>query len=513
MKHMLRRSFLLLAMVMSFALAVTASAVGTDEIGVQLNGQMLAFSDAAPMIQNGRTMIPMRAVFEALGAEVSYDDASRTVTATREGVTVIMVIGQNTVQVQEGSESHSFTMDVAPSVDPVSGRTYVPVRFAAEALGCNVGWDAGERTVLIVDVDAVVAQAGPFTLMDRAMRMEKAAAPEGNQALDGSFHANIAITDPNLGNLSMPMSGTFTALGNASAVEMDMKMSMDLSGMQEAAGMDEALAAMLKDMQFGMIMDVETGVYYLRPGTLADLLLGVNLQSTNGTEGTILSGLNGAWFKLDVNALMEQMSEMMAQAGMDLSELTSGEAIQDISVADMLAMILSQIPLTDKDEDWASIQMMMDMFSALLSDNAFVKEGDNYVCNYALTAPVQGQSVSVSYKLTLAMTGEDVTGIALTAHVEQGSDKISIDVSGDSKTAHVDMSINSEGVSMSVKVDSTETAINLDMNIDAEETVSMDYHLEGTVTSTGEAPATQPPADAQIFDLNELLFGAMPIAA
>lgn len=505
MKHRIQRGALVLLMlVMTFALAVTASAAGADEVKVQLDGQMLTFSDAAPVIQNGRTMIPMRAVFEALGAEVSYDDATKTVTAVRDDTTVTMVIGQNTVQVQEGEDSRSFTMDVVPNVDPVSGRTYVPVRFAAEALGCNVGWDEDDRTVLIVDVESVVANAGPFTLMDRLMTAEQPAAPEGNQALNGSFHANIAITDPSLGgNLTMPMSGTFTALGNAAAVEMDMNMTMDLSGVPGADQLGE-MANMFKDMKFGTIVDVEKGVYYLNPGVLGDLIFGMSLQSTNGTEGIVPSGLNGAWLKLDMNALMDLID-------MDMSDLTSEELMQDPSVAGILAETLRMIPLTDKDEDWAAIQVIMDVFSALLSDKSFVREGDSYVCNYAMTAPVDGQSMAINYKLTLAMTGEEVTGISLTASAEQGSDKVSIDVSNSSDTAHVDMSMAAEGVSLSIKMDVTETAMNMDINMNAEG-VSMDYHLEGTVTATDKAPATQPPADAQIIDLNELI-GAVPFAA
>lgn len=497
MKHRIQRGALVLLMlVMTFALAVTASAAGTDVIGVQLDGQMLTFSDASPVIQNGRTMIPMRAVFEALGAEVSYDDVTKTVTAVRDDTTVTMVIGQNTVQVQEGEDSRSFTMDVVPNVDPVSGRTYVPVRFAAEALGCNVGWDEDDRTVLIVDVEAVVANAGPFTLMDRLMTAEQPAAPEGNQAIEGAFNASISVDDSTTGKMELPMSGAFTALGNASAVEMDMNMAMDLSGVPGAEELGE-LAEMFKDMKFGIIVDAENGVYYLNPGVLGDLIFGMNLQSTDGTEGAVPSGLNGTWLKLDMNALMDLID-------MDMSDLTSEELMQNPTMAGILAETLRMIPLTDKDEDWAAIQMMMDIFGGLMSDKAFVKEGDNYVCNYAMTAPVDGQSMAVNYKLTLAMTGEEVTGVSLTASVEQGSDKVSIDVSGDSKTAHVDMSMAAEGVSLSLKMDVTETAMNMDMNMSAEG-VAMDYHLEGTITATDKAPATQPPADAQVIDLNELL--------
>ncbi len=63
------------------------AAEGDAGISVQLDGQTLTFSDAAPEARDGRTFLPVRAVFEAMGAQVSYDAASGAVTAVRDGTT------------------------------------------------------------------------------------------------------------------------------------------------------------------------------------------------------------------------------------------------------------------------------------------------------------------------------------------------------------------------------------------------------------------------------------------
>lgn len=99
--------------------------------------------DTAPYIKAGRTYIPMRSLGEILGAEVVWDDAARTVTLTRGDTTVVFTIGSTTYIVNGVSK----TADVAPEIS--YSCTMLPARFAAEALGASVGWDAASQTVLI----------------------------------------------------------------------------------------------------------------------------------------------------------------------------------------------------------------------------------------------------------------------------------------------------------------------------------------------------------------------------
>ena len=111
-------------------------------VKVVLNGQIMSF-DVPPQIVNGRTMVPLRAIFEEMGAEIVWDDATKTVTATKDGTVVILTVG-----------------DVAPTVNGaavaldqpgiiVDGRTLAPLRFVAEAFGGTVEWDGTTRTAII----------------------------------------------------------------------------------------------------------------------------------------------------------------------------------------------------------------------------------------------------------------------------------------------------------------------------------------------------------------------------
>ncbi len=108
---------------------VVVMSIGSNEIVIN---DEVAVIDAEPIVSNNRTFVPFRALAEAFGATVAYDEATQSVTAELNGVTVVMTIGSATYTVN-GVEK---TADVAPFIK--DGRTMVPVRFAAEAFGIKV---------------------------------------------------------------------------------------------------------------------------------------------------------------------------------------------------------------------------------------------------------------------------------------------------------------------------------------------------------------------------------------
>ncbi len=108
---------------------VVVMSIGSNEI---VKNDEVATMIAAPIVENNRTFVPFRALAEAFGAEVAWDEATQAVTAELNGVTVVMTIGSATYTIN-GEEA---TMDVAPFINGSS--TMVPVRFAAQAFGIKV---------------------------------------------------------------------------------------------------------------------------------------------------------------------------------------------------------------------------------------------------------------------------------------------------------------------------------------------------------------------------------------
>ena len=112
-------------------------------ISVYINGREIYF-DVKPQIINDRTMVPMRAIFEALGADVGWNESTRTVTGATDDTIIRLTIGQNYLT----KNGQTIYLD-SPAVI-VSDRTLVPARAIAEGLGCTVNWYGDVRVVEIL---------------------------------------------------------------------------------------------------------------------------------------------------------------------------------------------------------------------------------------------------------------------------------------------------------------------------------------------------------------------------
>lgn len=99
--------------------------------------------DSKPVIDEGSTLVPLRGIFEKLGATVTWDANSQSVTATRDGRTIRLQISSKEAAI----DGTGWSLEVAPRL--IDGSTMIPVRFVAEALGSEVHWDQANKLVLI----------------------------------------------------------------------------------------------------------------------------------------------------------------------------------------------------------------------------------------------------------------------------------------------------------------------------------------------------------------------------
>ncbi len=121
---------------------LTFNVSAQSNVCVYLNGEKIAF-DVQPQIINGRTMVPMRKIFEELGLNVEWDGATQTITSQKAGTTIIMKVDSYSLY-KNGVE---IPLDVAPTV--IDGRTLVPVRAVGESLDASVIWSAKYNVVSI----------------------------------------------------------------------------------------------------------------------------------------------------------------------------------------------------------------------------------------------------------------------------------------------------------------------------------------------------------------------------
>lgn len=129
------------ALIMSVSIT-TISATATDNITVKLDGRNVEF-DVAPQLVNERTMVPVRAIFEALGATVEWDQQTNTVTSSKDGTVIQLTINNPVMKVND----REVVLDTAACI--IGERTLVPVRAISEAFNLNVGWDGNAKTVII----------------------------------------------------------------------------------------------------------------------------------------------------------------------------------------------------------------------------------------------------------------------------------------------------------------------------------------------------------------------------
>ncbi len=113
------------------------------KIGIVVDNVPIFFDSDPYIDSNNRTMAPVRAISEALGAEVEWDPAGYEVTIIRDKLTVKLAIGSNTAAVND----IEITMDTEPVIR--NDRTMIPVRYIGELLGDFVDWDGANRVVIV----------------------------------------------------------------------------------------------------------------------------------------------------------------------------------------------------------------------------------------------------------------------------------------------------------------------------------------------------------------------------
>jgi len=148
---------LFLAVIYSFfacSSVVIAEKTGDVIVSLQVNNPMMQVNGAeaeidagrgtTPVIVDGRTLVPIRAIIESFDGVVDWEDASRTVKLTVEDDVVLLVLDSNTAYLND----EVYLLDVAPTV--INNRTMLPIRFVAESFHFGVAWEADRETVTII---------------------------------------------------------------------------------------------------------------------------------------------------------------------------------------------------------------------------------------------------------------------------------------------------------------------------------------------------------------------------
>jgi g-D-glutamyl-meso-diaminopimelate peptidase len=179
----MKKSFFLFFM--TFVVYFSANGFA-QEIKVNLNGHPLNF-DPSPIVQDGRTLVPFRSLFEKLGAEVIWDESKRTAIGYTDGIMIELTIDSNIAKVN----GIQIALDVPARI--IHDRVFVPLRFVSTNLNLRVGWAKDTKTVILKDENVVEDGPDLFTFQSDPITEDSAPYDSADLIYESSNTENPSI--------------------------------------------------------------------------------------------------------------------------------------------------------------------------------------------------------------------------------------------------------------------------------------------------------------------------------
>ena len=367
-----------------------------EGINLSLNGEYLTLGGAQPLAVAGRVMVPARAFLEALGAQVDYQ--SGVVSASFEnGDSLTFRLDSTQLEYVRGGQIDSVEMDVTPYVQ--GGSTYIPARFAAQAVGLDVYWDDTYEAVHLTDWQALADEIDSrFTCLNELLSAsaatvdpDKTYATSGNFTLKGTLYGEEKDTTA---QLDLAVSG----LSRGSTASVDMTARLNLGGLRQsiealvgAEGME--LLDAFNGSKASLIVDGESGALYAK-GSAVELISGgavpkdawlgtmlpmtIPSQITSMGELMVMTGQSNSYYRQSPwEGTMNGVTLMQMVLGDDnFTKRTSGQTTTYTLELDMLSLakqavalgVLDDFTLTDLLTGTQSIPTVEASFTAAVKD-------------------------------------------------------------------------------------------------------------------------------------------------
>ena len=445
--------------VLAALLCTPSLAAEQGDFSLLVNGEPVTFTDAAPVLKDGRSFLPMAATFEALGfpaEDMTWNSATQTASASKDGTTISLTIGKKAIQVTQAGAAAgvSIETDTAPYIDAATSRTYIPVGLVADALGYRVAWDGTTSTVIIDDVNAILAEnTETYELMDQYLDYARKYS-QGNYQVEGSYLLTSAPGEMESGaEIINTIGGDYNLISSQTAMQFAMDMSI--------GGTIMGAPIAPTDMNLDMRADLDTGMLYLYfQSEDLEQLMNNNVQ-VNGES--VEFQIPDQWYSLDMKAVYDEAygpgfyEELVALSAVS-QEAAFAQTLEELLKSDTLILTST-----------ATTSDYLEALNQLLGDSHFQKSGSTY------TSTLEQDGVTILFHLYtsggqvngygMEMTASETTGMEMTMTMEMKRD---------------DMSLLMEMAGMTMEMD-------------------------GTYRPSSTAPETEPPAGATVVDLWELL--------
>lgn len=437
-------------------------------VNVMFNGEMVRFPDQRPEMKNDRTMVPVRAVMESMGAQVDYEASSKTVIITLNGASTVFTVGSSAYSVTKDGQVTKGTMDCACYNS--NGRVMVPVRFLAEASGYTVLWDGHHRTAIVADAEGLAAEIDKsFTCINGILAARLTESQGKKQESTTAFTVKNTLYDEEGKAFTFPLSGKVTSCTDGTAWRVDISLSIK-----------DALQSMI-EYDSGLLSDATIS---LRTAMRADL--------TNLTAALILDKEGNLYFQAPV--LLELLGSQpmeddqwlslgnLGQFGVDMSDLAGGT----MTVGSLVTAML----LSDGDSAYYlsdTLEVAVPMLEAIYGDSNARQSGSGYTWDIDLFSILAAAGLA-------EMTAEDMAGSAFTASLTADV-KGNYSLTGDWRFGGEDMALTG-----SLNTSGTATSGRLTLKLALTEVFELELTGESTVRFVQTLPALALPEGAEVLD-------------
>lgn len=371
------------------------------QLSVQLNGAYVHFADAQPEKVNGRVMVPFRAIAEALGAEVDYNAGA--ITAKKDGQTLAFSLGgkQLTATDSVGKTVKTVQLDTAPYKK--GGRTYVPVRFFAEAFGLTVQWDQDMQTAVLYDRAALVSDIdSKFTVLNKWIKAQPSTKNAKTLRTVATIGAVYTAFDTIDGDKDYKVDVKAEILANGQAVEatvtVDLRVlaSYFLDDPQADDVLTAAQAALLRsalsNVKLELLCNADSGDLYLKCPAVTKILA---IDETDNADLKALS--NGAW--LHINWADSTFGALFSENLKILKNNTFTSVGESIVASTESAVVEYEFGWEYLYDDVAyEVKNLND----LLGDKKFTASGSRYTAKLDKQNDDSGKTITGSYMLNTA---------------------------------------------------------------------------------------------------------------
>ena len=387
----------------------TARALTSDEeyelrcqLSVQLNGAYVHFADAQPEKVNGRVMVPFRTIAEVLGAEVDYNAGA--ITAKKNGQTLAFSLGGKQLTITDDSTGKvikTTAVDSAPYKK--GGRTYVPVRFFAEAFGLTVQWDQDMQTAVLYDRAALVNDIdSKFTVLNKWIKAQPSTENAKTLRTVATISAAYTAFDTIDGNKDYKVDVKAEILANGQAIEatvtVDLRVlaSYFLGDSQADDVLTAAQAALLRsalsNVKLELLCSADSGDLYLKCPAVAKILA---MDETDNADLKALS--NGAW--LHINWADSTFGALFSENLKILKNNTFTSVGESIVTSNESAVTAYELGW---DDFYRMIKNNVNSLNDLLGDEQFTASGSRCTAKLDKQNDDYGQTMTGSYMLNTA---------------------------------------------------------------------------------------------------------------